>query len=157
MGDEMMSLSPSEGCDEVFTLSNTEPDELFHLIIGCIEDILIDPEFSDLQTKFLEKYWMEFDDVEENKFIYMDIFQEYTQSIETHLEHKLMERIPNFDIHQFINELLSKRNELNGEVFEMLFTLTDFNEFKDMFLDYRARKEGRVQDLSQTLYITSLK
>lgn len=36
-----------------------------------------DDEFSDLQNYFLDKYWMEFEDIEENKFIYMDIFQEY--------------------------------------------------------------------------------
>ncbi|XP_008468165.1 ADP-ribosylation factor-like protein 2-binding protein isoform X2 [Diaphorina citri] len=146
-----------ESCDEGFTLSNSELENRFHQIIGSIEDILIDVEFSNLQLHFLEKYWMEFEDVDENKFIYMDIFQEYTQSIEALLENKLAACIPDFDMHQFISDLMSRKEELDGEVFEMLFTLTDFNEFKEMFLDYRARKEGRVQDLSQSIFITSFK
>jgi ADP-ribosylation factor 2-binding protein len=32
----------------------------------------------------------------------------------------------------------TRRNELDGEVFEMLFTFSDFTAFKEMFLDYRA-------------------
>ncbi|KAI5736525.1 hypothetical protein M8J76_004232 [Diaphorina citri] len=139
-----------ESCDEGFTLSNSELENRFHQIIGYVE-------FSNLQLHFLEKYWMEFEDVDENKFIYMDIFQEYTQSIEALLENKLAACIPDFDMHQFISDLMSRKEELDGEVFEMLFTLTDFNEFKEMFLDYRARKEGRVQDLSQSIFITSFK
>ncbi|KAI5704021.1 hypothetical protein M8J75_001175 [Diaphorina citri] len=59
-----------ESCDEGFTLSNSELENRFHQIIGYVE-------FSNLQLHFLEKYWMEFEDVDENKFIYMDIFQEY--------------------------------------------------------------------------------
>ena len=34
-------------------------------------------EFQTLQTDFLEKYYQEFDDTEENKFIYTDIHREY--------------------------------------------------------------------------------
>jgi ADP-ribosylation factor 2-binding protein len=32
----------------------------------------------------------------------------------------------------------TRRNELDGEVFEMLFTFSDFTAFKEMFLDYKA-------------------
>lgn len=32
----------------------------------------------------------------------------------------------------------NKQNELEGEVFEVLSTLTDFMSFKEMFLDFRA-------------------
>lgn len=31
-----------------------------------------------------------------------------------------------------------RRNELDGEIFEMLSTFSDFMAFKEMFLDYRA-------------------
>lgn len=36
-----------------------------------------DPQFQELQKSFMEKYWNEFDDNEENKLVYMDIFKEY--------------------------------------------------------------------------------
>lgn len=38
-------------------------------------------EFQTLQNNFLEKYYHEFDDSEENKFIYTDIHQEYVSII----------------------------------------------------------------------------
>ncbi|EGI69431.1 ADP-ribosylation factor-like protein 2-binding protein [Acromyrmex echinatior] len=50
-----------------------------------------------------------------------------------------------------------KQTELEGEVFEVLSTITDFLAFKEMFLDYRAMKEGKVADLSCGISITSLK
>ena len=37
-------------------------------------------EFQGLQTDFLEKYYAEFDDTEENKFIYTDIHREYVST-----------------------------------------------------------------------------
>jgi hypothetical protein len=32
----------------------------------------------------------------------------------------------------------TQKNELDGEVFDMLFTFSDFTAFKEMFLDYKA-------------------
>ena len=34
-------------------------------------------EFQGMQTEFLDKYYAEFEDSEENKFIYTDIHKEY--------------------------------------------------------------------------------
>jgi hypothetical protein len=34
--------------------------------------------------------------------------------------------------------LRERKNELEGEIFEMLLTFSDFLAFKEMFLDYRA-------------------
>lgn len=39
--------------------------------------LLSDPQFQELQKSFMEKYWNEFDDSEENKLVYMEIFKEY--------------------------------------------------------------------------------
>ena len=36
-----------------------------------------DDDFQDLQDNFMEKYYNEFEDTEENKLIYMDIFKDY--------------------------------------------------------------------------------
>ena len=38
-------------------------------------------EFQTLQTEFMEKYYIEFEDTEENKFIYTDIHNEYVRKI----------------------------------------------------------------------------
>lgn len=38
----------------------------------------------------------------------------------------------------YMIKLSEKQAELEGEVFEVLSTITDFLAFKEMFLDYRA-------------------
>ena len=48
----------------------------FDEIVGCIEDIVIDQQFQDLQESFLEKHYHHFEiGTEENKLIYMELFQ----------------------------------------------------------------------------------
>lgn len=39
--------------------------------------MLTEEDFQSTQNEFLEKYYQEFDDSEENKFIYTDIHREY--------------------------------------------------------------------------------
>ena len=43
-------------------------------------------------------------------------------------------------------ELESKREDLNGEVFEMLFTLTDFLAFKEMMIDFKVMRDTGALD-----------
>ena len=48
----------------------------FDETIGCIEDIVIEKQFQDLQESFLEKHYHHFEiGTEENKLIYMELFQ----------------------------------------------------------------------------------
>jgi ADP-ribosylation factor 2-binding protein len=54
----------------------------------------------------------------------------------------------------FISELELRKTELEGEVFEMLFTLTDFLAFKEMFVDYKIMKQSGALD--NVLSITTL-
>ncbi|KOC66138.1 ADP-ribosylation factor-like protein 2-binding protein [Habropoda laboriosa] len=110
--------------------SKSIEDNQFDEIIGHIEDILLEDEFHAIRNKFLDNYW--------------DVF-----------EPKEEKSIPHFSIHQFLEYL--KQNELEGEVFEVLSTFTDFMAFKEMFLDYRAVKEGKVQDLSSGISVISFK
>ncbi|XP_003398735.1 ADP-ribosylation factor-like protein 2-binding protein isoform X1 [Bombus terrestris] len=137
--------------------SKNVEDKLFDEIIGHIEDILLEDEFHSIQKKFLDDYWDVFEPVEENKLIYTDIFNEYNKAVENYIVNYLQKLIPHFNIDTFLEHLNNKQNELEGEVFEVLSTLTDFMSFKEMFLDFRAVKEGKVQDLSCGISVTSLK
>lgn len=42
-----------------------------------------------MQTNFLEKYYEQFDDNEENKIVYTDIFKEYTTLMEIYIMNNL--------------------------------------------------------------------
>lgn len=52
----------------------------FDRIIGHIEDILVDENFYNVQRSFLEMHWAVFEENEENKHEYMEIFTNYVSS-----------------------------------------------------------------------------
>ena len=56
---------------------NTKQIQIFNNLC-CM--FVSEEEFQGLQTDFLEKYYAEFDDTEENKFIYTDIHREYVST-----------------------------------------------------------------------------
>lgn len=138
-------------------ISRSEEDRSFDEVIGHIEDLLLEEDFQALQHKFLEKYWDVFEPVEDNKLIYTDIFNEYNKAVEAYFVDYLTKVMPQFTIDVLLHQLNEKQTELEGEVFEVLSTITDFLAFKEMFLDYRAVKEGKVADLSCGISVTSLK
>ena len=52
-------------------------DDRFDLIVGALQDILLDPEFEKMTKDFSLKYCMDFEATEENKLCYTSIFKEY--------------------------------------------------------------------------------
>lgn len=62
--------------------------------------------FQNMQRTFLEKYYHEFDDNEENKIIYTDIFKEYTALMEIYIISNLNCRMNgSFQMEKFAQEL----------------------------------------------------
>ncbi|XP_075875363.1 ADP-ribosylation factor-like protein 2-binding protein [Nelusetta ayraudi] len=131
-------------------------DTAFDAVIGFIEDIIMNEEFRLLQQNFMDKHYLEFEDSEENKLSYTTIFNDYISLLEKHLEQQLTLRIPGFNMNNFTELLLKNKDDVPGDIFDMLLTFTDFIAFKEMFLDYRREKEGRGLDLSQGLVVTLL-
>ncbi|XP_008285350.1 ADP-ribosylation factor-like protein 2-binding protein isoform X2 [Stegastes partitus] len=143
--------------EEDFAISSySSADTAFDSVVGCIEDIILDDEFQQLQQSFMDKHYQEFDDSDENKLSYTPIFREYVDQLEKYLEQQLMERIPGFNMDNFIELLMQRKEEVTGDIFDMLLTFTDFMAFKEMFVDYRATKEGRGVDLGEGLLVKSL-
>uniref|UniRef100_A0A8C7H516 ADP-ribosylation factor-like protein 2-binding protein n=1 Tax=Oncorhynchus kisutch TaxID=8019 RepID=A0A8C7H516_ONCKI len=136
--------------------SSSDADAAFDAVIGSIEDIIMEDDFQHLQQSFMEKHYLEFDDSEENKLTYTPIFNEYIEMLEKRLEQQLMERIPCFNMSTFNHLLKQHKDEVSGDIFDMLLTFTDFMAFKEMFIDYRAEREGRGLDLSDGLVVRSL-
>uniref|UniRef100_A0A3B4CDR3 ADP-ribosylation factor-like protein 2-binding protein n=1 Tax=Pygocentrus nattereri TaxID=42514 RepID=A0A3B4CDR3_PYGNA len=125
--------------EEEFAVSrSSDADAVFDAVIGNIEEIIMEDAFQSLQQSFMEKYYLEFDDSEENKLSYTPIFNEYVELLEKYLEQQLMERIPGFNMNDFTHSLNQHKDEVSGDIFDMLLTFTDFMAFKEMFLDYRA-------------------
>ncbi|XP_028814317.1 ADP-ribosylation factor-like protein 2-binding protein [Denticeps clupeoides] len=151
-GVEMQDLD-----EEDFGVSkSSDADAEFDAVVGNIEDIIMEDDFQQLQQSFMEKYYQEFEDTEENKLIYTAIFNEYIELLEKYLEQQLLERIPGFSMSAFIQSLQQHKEEVSGDIFDMLLTFTDFMAFKEMFIDYRAEKEGRGLDFSSDLVVKCL-
>ncbi|KAL6479067.1 hypothetical protein MHYP_G00125000, partial [Metynnis hypsauchen] len=143
--------------EEEFAVSrSSDADAVFDAVIGNIEEIIMEDAFQNLQQSFMEKYYLEFDDSEENKLSYTPIFNEYVDLLEKYLEQQLIERIPGFNMNDFTHSLKQHKDEVSGDIFDMLLTFTDFMAFKEMFIDYRAEREGRGLDLSSGLMVKSL-
>ncbi|XP_053255196.1 ADP-ribosylation factor-like protein 2-binding protein [Podarcis raffonei] len=143
--------------EENFGVSISSPsDAEFDAVVGYLEDIIMDDDFQLIQRNFMDKYYQEFDDTEENKLIYTPIFNEYICLVEKYIEEKLLDRIPGFSMSAFTLSLQQHKDEIAGDIFDMLLTFTDFLAFKEMFLDYRAEKEGRGLDLSSGFVVTPL-
>ncbi|KAH8874510.1 ADP-ribosylation factor-like protein 2-binding protein [Schistosoma japonicum] len=127
-----------------------EPLSNFNIIIGYLEEIIISEDFQSIQDKFMNEYYNEFDEIEENKFSYTTIHEKYIDTIERMLEEQLCKRIPNFSMDSFLHSLVSNHECLDGEVFEMLHTFTDFLAFKEMMIDYKKAKTGQTVHLELT-------
>jgi len=118
----------------------------FDLIIGCIEDAIISEEFEIMQKGFLSEHCSVFNNCEENQLYHTDIFNNYTQLIEGYLNEKILMKVPQFSMQQFSQELKSRKEPLQGEIFEILAGLTDFLSFKEMMLHHKFANDGFTND-----------
>lgn len=139
-----LNLNTTDDADETI-VSHQSVDvqtEKFDQTIGLIEDLIMDEDFRSIQDDFLTKYAHEFDpNLDENKFIYTDIHQEYLKIIEEFILNKIKRTQTDFNLDAFMHQLESHQDELEGEIFEFLLTFTDFLAFKQWMLDHRQSKE----------------
>ncbi|KAB0345708.1 hypothetical protein FD754_022634 [Muntiacus muntjak] len=121
--------------EESFTLPfSYASDAEFDAMVGYLEDIIMDDEFQLLQRNFMDKYYREFEDTEENKLTYMPIFNKYISLVEKHIEEQRLERIPGFNMAAFTTTLQLHKDEVAGDISDMLLTFTDFLAFKEIVL-----------------------
>ncbi|XP_011919951.1 PREDICTED: ADP-ribosylation factor-like protein 2-binding protein-like protein [Cercocebus atys] len=133
----------------------SDSDAHFDAVVGYLEDVIMDEDFQLLQRNFINNYYQEFEDTEENKLTYIPIFNEYISLAEKYIEEQLLEQILGFNMAAFTT-LQHHEDEVVGDVLQMRLTFTDSPAFKEMFLDCRAEKEGQRLDLSRGLVETSL-
>ncbi|BHF77726.1 ADP-ribosylation factor-like protein 2-binding protein [Sparganum proliferum] len=133
--------TPTED-DEELIFASTEPTSDFDVAVGHLEDIMISDEFQTIQDNFIKQHCEVFEDVDENKLCYTEIHNKYVSVVEAFLENELRKKIPDFSMRDFIAEVGNKNGALDGEVFEMLITFTDFMAFKELMIDYKKSLHG---------------
>lgn len=151
-----MAKSAEDG-EEVFAVDDSEDMLELDVLVGHIENIILSDEFVALRESFMHEHCHKFEDAEENKLEYTDIFTQYTKLIEGHIERELSSREKGFNMNAF-QELISKSEAVDGEVFDLLLTFTDFLSFKDAMLEAKKSTEdgsARLQDLLQVTRLSS--
>ena len=136
--DEELLFGGDEGS------SSTPEEQRFDAIVGCLEEVLMNPEFQLKQDAFCEEHCHKFFQDEENRLEYMPLFQEYSTLIETFIDVSLTEKLDGFSMDEFQELLEEHEGEICGDIFDLLLGLSDFQEFKDTMLSYKAASEGKM-------------
>ena len=127
---------------EDFAISNygagNEEDDYFDNVVGCLQEIILDPEFDGMQKRFSTENCMQFEATEENKLVYTTIFNAYQNTIEAHINAKLEEAIPDFSMERFIALLDTRKDQIEEQIYDLLLSFSDFESFKEMMLFARA-------------------
>lgn len=128
-------------CDDNNSNNSSEDNE-FDNIMGHVEDVLVDDSFSLVQNKFCNENCDVFEEAEENKIVYTEVFNKYVALIEITLEGKLKQKIPGFDIKKFEQMIFKRKDEMNDEIVDLLLSFADFAEFKDLMLSHKRMKKA---------------
>ncbi|KAG2768212.1 hypothetical protein JG687_00000559 [Phytophthora cactorum] len=145
---EMTDFERLDDEEEVFDNDvgeeNSEESK-FDEMIGVLQDLLIDPEFVDMQSEFCRINCEIFDNVSENKLIYMDIFQQYTDLIETFIERRLHEKLEYFSMEELCNQIQEHEDEIPLDVSDVLLSSSDFEEFKSLMLSFKQNETPCIE------------
>jgi ADP-ribosylation factor 2-binding protein len=88
--------------EEIFSENSGDSQELlFDTIVGHLQDLVIEDQFTEIQQSFMDKHYRHFENVDENKLIYTDIHKQYIELIEAYIERKLLEKCPQFNMESF--------------------------------------------------------
>jgi ADP-ribosylation factor 2-binding protein len=145
--DDQMDIE-SEDEFEITAFGQSAEEDLFDTIVGRLEDIVMSYEFNIIQERFVRTYCSEFTDEEENKLIYMEIFQKYQIEIEKYIEKKLY----GVDMNQFTGSLMQRQNEIDGPLFEMLLSFSDFHVFKELMLSYNFVNDLEIEGTASIIH-----
>ena len=123
------------------------------LIFNEIASLITQADFMKSQDEFFKKNQDIFEDTEENKLEYTEIYTEYVYILEEIIEANLKEKYTDEEITEFyfnFGERFEEFKKLNPEVVDQLFGFIDFEEFKKSILlsknmdDENFKKDDRT-------------
>eukprot|EP00931_Biecheleriopsis_adriatica_P110394 TRINITY_DN84666_c0_g1_i1.p1 TRINITY_DN84666_c0_g1~~TRINITY_DN84666_c0_g1_i1.p1 ORF type:complete len:250 (-),score=68.69 TRINITY_DN84666_c0_g1_i1:66-719(-) len=148
-GAEHAAMMAGEGEDEDFTITGdagSAADAAFDRQVEVLQEVVLDDTFQELLNSFCREHCHHFEDTEENKFVYTELFQKYSELIEGHLEKQLTRALPGFSMAAFLEELSQRgEEEIDSAVFDLLVSLGDFMTFKQQMLEVKG---GAQNDLA---------
>ena len=132
--------------EEVFATNTsgggTSGEDEFEMLVAQLEAVMMDPAFNERVGDFMRAHCAEFDEGEENKLCYMQLFEQYTSMLETYIEAELGALAgPDFDMRAFCATLGSRTDAVASLDLDTLGAFGDFEAFKGMML---ACKRGEM-------------
>ena len=118
--------------------TGNEDDDYFDQVVGCLQDIILNPEFDLMVKSFSSRNCMQFEATEENKLVYTTIFNEYTSTIEAYINEQLESMVEGFSMERFIGLLDTRKDQIEEQIYDLLLSFSDFESFKEMMLFARA-------------------
>ena len=107
------------------------------MFIGCLQDVVMDETYQQLQEKFCKAKCMAFENTEENKLSYMTVFKQWQETVETYVEERLTEMIPGMTWDEFGPLIEERKEEVDPTLFDLLESFQEFTAFKELMLDYK--------------------
>ena len=132
-----------------------EQTNLIDAVVGKLEEILVDESFETARMDFCRKNCDIFDHAEENKLEYTVLFRNFSELVEKTLEERLKVEFPQFTVPWFVDML--KDEPCDGDVFDMLFALSDFQEFKEMMVSFKKEKEVESGERSKEMAVCRMR
>mmetsp|Transcript_36042 Transcript_36042/g.84521 ORF Transcript_36042/g.84521 Transcript_36042/m.84521 type:complete len:215 (-) Transcript_36042:45-689(-) len=143
-GDVHAALMTGDGDEAEFAIEagGSAEDLAFDKIVEVLQEIVLSDEFQAMLRNFGEKHCHEFEDSEENKLVYTELFKKYSDSIEEYVFGKLAEALPGFDVASFLEELEARGDsEIDEGVLDLLNSLSDFCVFKQQMLAHKNKEK----------------
>jgi len=142
--------------DAEFTIEEggSAEETAFDTMIGALQDIVMNEDFQTLLTNFQREHCGHFEDTEENKLIYTELFKKYSDQIESHIESELRNAIPGFKMASFLEQLAARgEEEIDDGIFDLLASLGDFETFKQQMISAKASPESGLALTGEALHI----
>lgn len=136
-----------EVLEEVLILSQSSfADAMFDDATTFLEEIIFSRDFEEYRDKLLMANCELFEDSDENKLVYTELFNEYVNSIETYLTDKLSNSLPRFDFSKFYEWLMANKNAVKGDLVDEIYSLTDFMIFKENVLEFKKALNNETHE-----------
>jgi len=143
-GEQFEGAEDQGAEEEEILVSNCDDSKnsSFEQTVMELELIMMDTGFNERVGAFLTAHCQDFEEGDENKLVYTQRFEEYTEMLETYIEEQLGQRVPGFDMTAFCTDLLQKKDSVDADL-DTLGAFGDFSAFKEMML---ACKRGKSCD-----------
>lgn len=109
-------------------------------IFNSVVDAVTQQEFQKATFEFMTKNSGQFDDNEENKLEYTNIYTEYVHILDQMIDSKLKESYSDAELEAFytgFKDRMPEYEKINKEVVDNLFAFLDFDVFKKTALKFK--------------------